>query len=268
MKLGPGKRILMLIHWLVSLGVFVVFALDCVVPQVSAVPDAVKSAFVEGSRIKPLVIACIVFYLALAALQLSMLIASKRRTARGLISIEANDSNRISVSISAIEQMVRQALSGVDGITDIKIGLDGSDGSVEIAINASVVSGSHIPSVSSEMKRAIRQSVESESGIRIEDLAINIEAITEKKPVPIFGRFHTGKKSSKSAAERRDSGTETFSSTLDLPAEGASGFAGENVSADSEGEPASSEKGLQKTAFGATAEQPKEVFSESNSIQD
>ncbi len=180
MKLNIGNKLLMLLHWLCSLMICVAFALCLVVPDLQAnlVSRAESSLGGAGARIAGGVL--LALYLALSVATLLILIRRKKRTDRGFISVGPDDKGKVRISVSAVEQMVRQSVRTIDGITDMRVNIEGLDDAIAIAIDAVIASGAHVPTITANMQRAITQFVEVNCGVAVQSVAITINAVSGK----------------------------------------------------------------------------------------
>ena len=76
--------------------------------------------------------------------------------------------------------MVRQSVGSIDGITEMKIGIENQDDAIGINVNAAIVNGSHVPTITMNMQRAIRQFVETNCGVAVRTVAISINSVTNQ----------------------------------------------------------------------------------------
>ena len=184
MKLNVGKRILMFFHWLLSLLGVAALAGYLVVPDfLKGWYDKLVGAI--GERyVKIIGIALLAVYLILALLQVWMIFKRRKRSERGFITVDSSDSGKVRIAISAIEQMVRQSVGNIDGLTDMKIGIDNLDDAIGIGVKASIVSGSHVPTITMNMQRAIRQFVETNCGVAVRTVSISIHSVTNQSEAP------------------------------------------------------------------------------------
>ena len=124
MKLSVGKRILMFIHWLVSLLIVAAFAIYLIVPDFIMKYYNMVEAAIGIRYVRIIGIALLVIYAVLAIVQVYLIFKRKKRSERGFITMDSSDSGKVRIAISAIEQMVRQSVTNIDGITDMKISID------------------------------------------------------------------------------------------------------------------------------------------------
>ncbi len=184
MKLNVGKRILLFLHWLLSLLICAAFALSVIVPDFAmGLYEKVHSAL--GTRnMQILGGAVLAIYLLLAVVTVCLIFRRRRRFDRGFITVDSSDTGKVRIAVSAIEQMVRQSVHNIDGISEMKISIDNMDDAIAIGVVASIVSGSHVPTITMNMQRAIRQFVEMNCGVAVRSVAININSVTSSSDGP------------------------------------------------------------------------------------
>lgn len=221
MKLSVGKRILMFFHWLLSLLGVAALVVYLIWPQfITKYYDMLVNA-IGTQKVQIIGIALLAVYVILAVVQAYLLLKRKKRRDRGFITVDSSDSGKVRIAIGAIEQMVRQSVGSIDGITEMKIGIENLDDAIGIGVNAAIVSGCHVPTITMNMQRAIRQFVETNCGVAVRTVIINIHSVTNQPDAPKRRRFGKGTPSAPAApaaytpepaptAYASDSETETF----------------------------------------------------------
>ncbi len=188
MKLNIGKRVLMFFHWLFSLLIVAAFAVYLIVPDFlldhyyNRVVDAIGH-----QNVKIIGIALLAIYVILAVAQACLIFKRVKKAERGFITVDSSDNGKVRIAISAIEQMVRQSVGSIDGITEMKIGIENQDDAIGIVVNAAIVNGSHVPTITMNMQRAIRQFVETNCGVAVRMVSISINSVTAQAEA---GRKH------------------------------------------------------------------------------
>ena len=187
MKMTVGKRILMFFHWLLSLLIVAAFAVYLIAPDFilnyyNRLVDAIGF-----NKVKIIGIALLAIYAVIAIAHLVNIFKRTKRQDRGFITVDSSDSGKVRIAIAAIEQMVRQSVGNIDGITEMKIGIENLDDAIGINVNATIVNGSHVPTITMNMQRAIRQFVETNCGVAVRAVSITINAVTAQ-PEPKLRR--------------------------------------------------------------------------------
>lgn len=183
----------MLLHWLCSLMICVAFTLCLIVPDLvtKLVSKAEGGMGVVGSRIVGA--ALLALYIALSVAQLFIIIGRRKRTERGFISVGSDDTGKVRIAVSAVEQMVRQSVRTIDGITEMKVDIEGLDDAIAIGIVATIAAGVHVPTITANMRRSITQFVEVNCGVAVQSVAITINAVNARSEPSRHRRFGFGK---------------------------------------------------------------------------
>ena len=178
MKLNIGDKLLMLLHWLCSLMICLALVLCLVLPDLQAnlVSKAEGALGGVGARVAGGVL--LALYLALSVATLLVLVRRRKRADRGFITVGPDDKGKVRISVSAVEQMVRQSVRAIDGITEMRVNIEGLDDAIAISINAVIASGAHVPTITANMQRAITQFVEVNCGVSVQSVEITINAVS------------------------------------------------------------------------------------------
>ena len=177
MKLNAGKRVLMFFHWLLSLLLCAAFAAYIIRPEFVRGLYQRVTAGLTSTQVMVIGIAILAIYTVLAVVQASMIFHRGRRADRGFITVDSSDAGKVRIAVSAIEQMVRQSVHSIDGIADMKIAIENLDDAIGINIASTIIGGSHVPTITMNMQRAIRQFVEMNCGVAVRSVSININSV-------------------------------------------------------------------------------------------
>lgn len=178
MKLTIGKRILMFFHWLCSVLICAIFTLYIIKPDLVLKYYNQFTGKLTATEVMVLGIAILAIYVVLSVVQVCFIFQRGRKTARGFITVDSSETGRVRISVPAIEQMVRQAVINIDGISDMKIGIQNADDAIAIDIIAILVNGCHVPTVTMNMQQAIRKFVELNCGVAVRTVSISINNVT------------------------------------------------------------------------------------------
>ena len=185
MKLNAGKRVLMFFHWLFSLLICAAFTVYLVKPDfITGIYEKCLSMVGGTKNMQIIGGAFLAIYLILVVCQLCLIFRRRRREDRGFITVDSSETGRVRIAISAIEQMVRQSVHSIDGIAEMKIFIDNVDDAIAIGVTASIVNGSHVPTITMNMQRAIRQFVEMNCGVAVRTVSISINSVTNSADTP------------------------------------------------------------------------------------
>jgi len=177
MTLNVGKRILVFLHWILSLLICLALVLHHVASGMMNGLHAALERALGPTGLLVTGILLLVVYALLAALVAGMLFRRRRRSERGYITVNASDTGRVRIAVSAIEQMVRQSVRAIEGIDEMKIDIDSQDDAIVIGVNAVILSGSHVPTLTTNMQRSIRQFVEVNCGVSVQSVSVSINSV-------------------------------------------------------------------------------------------
>ena len=178
MKLTIGKRILMFFHWVLSLLICAAFVAYLIRPDYVTGLYSKVTGKLTATQIMVIGIAILAIYVVLAVIVLCTIFQRRKGTDRGFITVDSSDTGRVRIAVSAIEQMVRQAVISIDGISDMKIAIESQDDAIIINIIATLINGCHVPTVTMNMQQAIRKFVEMNCGVAVRAVSISINAVS------------------------------------------------------------------------------------------
>lgn len=172
MKSDFGKKIVVAIHWLMSLGLgiamTVLFFMDKL-PVKAQRADAIVFA-----------IAMLIVYLIFAAGALLISFPELWRwKERNFVTISAGGLGRTRISVPAVDQMIRKAMRDIDGVADMKTQIVNGEDSVEINVNIMLAAGAHVPTVTSNAQRAVRSYIEKNCGIEVSAVIVSVFSVQD-----------------------------------------------------------------------------------------
>lgn len=177
MKVNFVKRLVLILHWIMSLVAAAMALLFCVWP------DTIYGLFNKlyaliGTRKSDIIaMAALAVYVVLAVVSAIILFSSRRKQQRGFIMVDSSDTGKTRIAVSAVEQMIRQAVRGVDGISEIKSRIINHEDAISINTNVSVAAGAHVPTVTMNIQRAIRSYIELNCGVAVRDISVNVHSV-------------------------------------------------------------------------------------------
>lgn len=178
MKLNFGRKLVLFLHWLLSVIAVVLAACLCVWPDfVYSLFDMAYGAIGKSTTdIIGAAVLCV--YLLLCVLTVTFIFSDgRKRRERGFITVDSSDSGRTRIAVSAVEQMIRQAVRMVEGITEIKTNIINQEDAISIDVNVTIAGGAHIPTVTSNIQRAIRSYIELNCGVAVRTVSVSVHAV-------------------------------------------------------------------------------------------
>ena len=194
MKMSLGKRLVLLVHWLLSLAAFVAVLFFCIKPDIirKGIESITGSFGAHGAEIAgfALLLVCGLF----AALSLAFIIDTKKKDDEsGFITVISDDTGKTRIAVGAIEQMIRIAVRGVEGIADLKTVITNETDAICISVNVAVISGVHIPTVTANIQRTISNYIELNCGVSVREVSVSVSALENPEESGKRGRKKFGK---------------------------------------------------------------------------
>lgn len=177
MNLSFGKKFVLFLHWLLSLLIAALAVMLCFWP------DLVKAGFDFADRLAHgwadvVGLVLLGIYVVFAVLSVALIFSGKKkRIDRAFITVDSSEAGRTRIAISAVDQMIRQAVRSVDGIVDMKSSILNCEDAVSINTSVTIVSGAHVPTVTMNMQRAVRSYIELNCGVAVREVSVSVNAM-------------------------------------------------------------------------------------------
>ena len=176
MKLNFGRRLVLFVHWLLSLAGFALAAILMISPGFRET----VLGLLNDTPTLVYAIAILVVYLLFAVGAVAIIFGGRKRKAeRGFIAVDTSETGHARIAVSAVEQMIRQAVRGVPGIVEMKASIVDSDNSITIHADIGILNGTHVPTVTASIQRAIRGYIEQNCGIKVRGVCVSIHYLSE-----------------------------------------------------------------------------------------
>ena len=178
MKLNFGRKLVLFLHWLLSLAACAITLLFCVWPDtIQRGFDAAYAAIGKGNT-DIIGIAFLALYVILAVAS-AIIIFSRdgKRGDRGFITVDSSEAGRTRIAVGAVEQMIRQAVRGVDGISEMKSSIVNCEDAISINTSVTIVNGAHVPTVTMNIQRSIRSYIELNCGVAVREVSVSVNAL-------------------------------------------------------------------------------------------
>lgn len=189
MKLNFGKRLVLFLHWLLSLFVCAFVAIGCIMPDFAAGIIAMINQLLGAGLAEIVGIVMIAIYALLSVLTIVFIFSrTSKRGDRGFITVDSSEAGRTRIAIGAVEQMIRQAIRGVDGIADMKSSIVNGEDAISINTSVSIISGAHVPTVTMNIQRAIRSYIELNCGVAVREVCVSVHTLASEEDSAKSGR--------------------------------------------------------------------------------
>jgi len=178
MKLNFGKRLVLFLHWLLSLIGCAALIAVCIYPQFMTEIPAKLNALAGENVVKIAGIAAAALYALLMVLSVAYIFSrDKKRSDRGFIVVDSSETGRTRIAVGAVEQMIRQSVRCVDGIADMKSSIINNEDAISINTSVVIVSGAHVPTVTMNIQRTIRSYIELNCGVAVREVSVSVQSL-------------------------------------------------------------------------------------------
>ena len=183
MKLNFGQRLLLIVHWLLSLIGCLLAALLLITPNtVYGMIDGVYASIGKRAFDTIGIVLCAIYILIAAGCATMIFSGFGKRGERGLITVFSNDTGKTRIAVSAVEQMARQAIAGVDGISDVRATITGAEDAIGVNISLVLKRGAYLPTVTNNIQRTVRGYIEQNCGVAVQSIIVNVRAVEGEAP--------------------------------------------------------------------------------------
>lgn len=185
MKLNFGRRLVLFVHWLLSLAACALGVALFVWPECRAT----VAALLQNTEVFIYAIAVLAVYLIFAAGSIAIIFGGRKRGKDGdFIIVDSSETGRTRIAVSAVQQMIRQAVRGVNGIAEMKATIINKENAVAINADVAIVNGAHVPTVTSNIQRAIRGYIEQNCGVAVRGVSVSVHSLAEEQAEGRRGR--------------------------------------------------------------------------------
>ena len=128
---------------------------------------------------------------------------NKKRVPASFITVNSEDGAQVHMSLTALSQMARQAIGRVPDVKEMKIGVSNEGEEVSVTVDLTLKANAHVPTVTKNMQKAIRTSIESNCGVAVRDVEIVVSSLAgaDVKPEWKKPRWKLGRKDKEESVE-------------------------------------------------------------------
>ena len=179
MKMNFWKRVLLFVFWLFSLIACAMLVFNFAWPEpLQKLLDWAQG--LVGIKLLPVIAWAILgVYVLLAAASVVTICSGERKGMRGFIVVDSSETGKTRIAISAIDRMVRHATLGLSGVVDIKTKVVNLQDSISIKSNVLISEGVHVPTVTLNVQRAIRDYIEKNCGVAVREVIVNVHGVED-----------------------------------------------------------------------------------------
>ncbi len=127
--------------------------------------------------------------IALLGLFVLIAIMPPKKAQREFITLTNDENGQVKIALPALREMAAQAVGDAAGIKDMAVDITDAGDAITIAIALDIKSGTHVPTVTMNMQRAVRSYIQVNCGIAVKDVSVVINSMipaTEEEKAQII----------------------------------------------------------------------------------
>lgn len=105
------------------------------------------------------------------------LVFARRSRRSDFVTVDAGEKGKIIVAMDALQEMVRQASTRAEGVSDMNIHVEGHEDSISVLMELTAEGGAHLPTVTMNLQRDIREYVETNCGVAVRDVTVKVAQV-------------------------------------------------------------------------------------------
>lgn len=108
---------------------------------------------------------------------LSFVLGIHRQAPERLVRVNDSADGAVNISLNAVETLVKQAASRVEGVKETKVRLKAAPEGVAIYTHVTVPSDTNIPETAALLQNAVKDSLENMSGLKVLEIKVLVDAV-------------------------------------------------------------------------------------------
>ena len=176
MKTGFWDRVLVYLYVLITLIMVVAvalraFGLDLVGCMISGLRTNAPGL------IWRLIVLGISALVAVLGVYVAVIVSPSKAKKGNFVNINSDDGGQVRISLPAVRQMAKQAISGIEGLQDIEINVGEEADALVINVALDVENGVHVPTVTMNLQNAIKRNIENNCGINVRSVTVTVKEV-------------------------------------------------------------------------------------------
>lgn len=178
MKMNFGRRLVLFLHWLLSVLACVMAVFFCVWPEIIDRGFAFLYSLIGKGLADVVGIVVLALYVLLSVATVAMIFSKNaKKNEKGFITVDDSETGRTRIAVGAVDQMIRQAVRGVEGIAEMKTNITNNADDISIDCSVTIVNGAHVPTVTMNIQRAIRSYIELNCGVAVRGVSVSVNSL-------------------------------------------------------------------------------------------
>ncbi len=153
--------------------------------------DLVETFFEGLSAAAPgllwkLIVSGLAAVVVLLAVYAMVVVTPSRKKKSAFVTLNADENGQVRVALPAIRELAMQALRGVAGSQDAEIRVYEDSDAISVAVNMNVTSDMHVPTVTMNLQRAIKEHIQKSCGVSVRNVTVVVDSVL---PAPAGASF-------------------------------------------------------------------------------
>ena len=153
--------------------------------------DLVETFFEGLSAAAPgllwkLIVSGLAAVVVLLAVYAMVVVTPSRKKKSAFVTLNADENGQVRVALPAIRELAMQALRGVAGSQDAEIRVYEDSDAISVAVNMNVTSDVHVPTVTMNLQRAIKEHIQKSCGVSVRNVTVVVDSVL---PAPAGASF-------------------------------------------------------------------------------
>ncbi len=100
-----------------------------------------------------------------------------KKVKRDFITLTNDENGQVRIALPALKEMAAQAVGSAAGVKDMVVDISEAGDAITVAIALDIVSGTHVPTVTMNMQRAVRAYIQMNCGVAVKDVSVVINSV-------------------------------------------------------------------------------------------
>jgi uncharacterized alkaline shock family protein YloU len=100
-----------------------------------------------------------------------------KKMKRDFITLTNDENGQVRIALPALKEMAAQAVGSAAGVKDMAVDIAEAGDAITVAIALDVVSGTHVPTITMNMQRAVRSYIQMNCGVAVKNVSVVIHSV-------------------------------------------------------------------------------------------
>lgn len=105
-----------------------------------------------------------------------------KKAQRDFITITNDENGQVRIALPALREMATQAVGDAAGLKEMDVDISDAGDAITVGISLDIVSGTHVPTLTMNMQRAVRTYIQTNCGVAVKEVSVVINSML---PAPV-----------------------------------------------------------------------------------